>query len=112
MPSQVMMQKRAPLNIRVLDRAHRNTPPCIIICPALGRKVLEVSKPRPVTVVEGGHDDGIKELNEGRFLRPPQDPEEFWKRIPLDYEAGEKQHWRDYTGTRDSMPAGETDSRQ
>ena len=62
--------------------------------------------------MEGGHDDGIKELNEGRFLRPPQDPEEFWKRIPLDYEAGEKQHWRDYTGTRDSMPAGENRSRR
>ena len=68
--------------------------------PVVGRKVLEVTKPRPVTHVESSYDDGIKELNEGRFLRPPQSPVEFWKRIPQAYPAGERQHWREYTGTR------------
>ena len=71
-----------------------------------GRKVLEISKPRPIQAVEASMDDGIEALSEGRFLRPPKDPKSFWKRVPLVYPAGESQHWGDYTGTKDSMPAG------
>ena len=59
--------------------------------------MLEVSKPRPVTRVEASWDDGIKDLSEGRFLRPPQNPTDFWHRIPQVYLAGERQHWREYT---------------
>ena len=65
-----------------------------------GRKVLEITKPRAVTHVETCYDDGIKELSEGRFLRPPQSATDFWSRVPLDYPVGERQHWREYTGTR------------
>ena len=62
--------------------------------------------PRKEEEVAAIVDNGVDRLSAGRFLRPPQSATSMWSRIPKEYDPGEAQHWGEYTGTAESMPAG------
>ena len=75
-----------------------------------GKRIMEYSKPRKAVeveaMVEEEADNGTTRLSAARFLRPPESPTSWWEKIPLGWDEGEGQHWSEYNGTRDSMPAG------
>ena len=68
--------------------------------------MVEISVPRKPEEVTAMTDDGVDSLSAARWLRPPQSATSWWDRVPKDWSPGETQHWAEYTGTSESMPAG------